>query len=535
MWGEKFVVIDVETTGLYPWRGDKLLTVSMYLPGQRASATMIVGAGPGLFTVEPTDILMFPWYRLGGKTVVAHNAKFDLSFLAAAGVPLPNAVWDTMHAQFVLDNLTPSLALKNLTADVDSLSDEWERIVPGGLSLDKARDTAGMVRANWIDSTNVEDAAEYSEVDCVLTWLLRQRQMKGHWNVDAEDAMGWEMNVMRAVMDMERAGIVFDQKEHQAIRHELERELMALREDLPFDPMKSNELKGYLGTEHYDKETIRRINPPLGERIIQYRELMHDYGTYIVKLSEHVTPDGRLHPNLRQNGTITGRFSSNNPNVLGIPKRMRRQFAAEPGHKLYSIDLSQIELAMCAWYAEDEALLFALHDEGEDVHQYTADSVGVSRDMAKRINYSMVYGIGVKAMSERLGVSQAEAHRLMRAFHTTYPGLRKSKMRAEVTANRTGGLRLWNSMTRRVPEVHKAWSFLIQSGVAELSKDIIIRLSALLDDTASRLVLHVHDDFWVEVADEEEKELVPLIKEVVVRSGPGDMQYDADVVVLGKE
>jgi DNA polymerase-1 len=271
----------------------------------------------------------------------------------------------------------------------------------------------------------------------------------------------------------------------------------------------------------------------LAEQIIQYRELMHDYGTYVVKLSKYVTPDSRLHPNLRQNGTVTGRFTSNSPNSLGIPKRMRRQFTAPPGHQLVSVDLSQIELAMCAWYAQDDNLLLALHDTGVDVHQYTADQVGVDRNTAKRINYSMVYGIGVEALANRLNVPPQTALVYMNAFNKAYPGLRKVKTRVEIAAKRKEAIRLWNGRVRRVPEAHKAWSFLIQSGVAELSKDILMRLHDLLKDKKSNLVLHVHDDFWIELADDEAEDLQPEIMEVVLAGGADDFIYSADLGKVG--
>lgn len=526
---ENEVVLDLETTGLWAWRGDQILSVSLYLPSYKESYTIIVGHGGSLFSIEPSSLEWVAWHEVNQCRVIMHNAKFDMSFLEAAGVTIDwGRVFDTLTGQFLLHNLSESFALKKLTSDLEADSEEWLRYAPEGLDLGLARETMSS-RANL--SSVAEDAlVAYAETDVVLTYILYMRQRAE--NEQSERAysplsfMGREMLLTRSVMNIEKRGLQFAWPKHYEIKSAMERDLIAMRQGFVFDPMSSNALRNVFGTDTYDKETLKTIGGDLGEQVIAYRELQHDYSSFVVKLASFVSEDEFLHPNLRQNGTNTGRFTSSNPNVLGLPKKMRTQFTPPKGREYVCMDLTQIELAMCAWYSGCTPMLEAF-EQKLDIHQATADLVGVERQIGKRLNFSMVYGVGAETMSKRLGVDQAQAMRWIRGFRQAYPELVASKVRCEAAARRNGELKLWNGQVREVPEVHKAWSYLIQSAVAELAKDILIDLDQLMAEVGGNVVLHVHDEFVIEV-DKGDEEAKARAKAVVVSAGPDGLHYSTD-------
>jgi DNA polymerase I len=537
---EEELVIDLETTGLYCWRGDTILTIQFYLPKAKVVYTAWVGDGDSLLCPERMDIKAIDWVAINKvPLLIMHNAKFDASFLLSAGVSLRHGrfgrhdtmLWDTLTAQWLINNQTMSLSLKSLTADVTPDSDEWKRYAPEGLDLQLARDVTGQ-RADLAGLAGVDMKAmlAYAESDVILTYILYRRE----WAKGASALLAQvcrETDLTWAVIDMERRGVGFDWEEYARLKSDMEHELLGLRKSLPFDPMSGNVLMNAFGTSNYQKETLLQVHGEmrdLAQAVVQFRDMQHDYSTFCVKLAEHVSGDGFLHSNFRQNGTITGRFSSNNPNMMGVPKRMRGQFQpVDPDMEYVSYDLAQIELAMGAWYSECRPLL-EVFETGGDVHQTTADLMGLDRQTGKRVNFSMVYGIGAPAMSDRLSVSLRQAQEWITGFRKAYPELGITKMRVEGRARRRGYIRLYNGLVRFTPEPHKAWSMLIQSAVAELAKDIIVQVNDYLrQQKCGYLVLHVHDEFVVELP-VDATEMQEEIQRIIESCGPPEMVYHAD-------
>lgn len=533
--GEKYVVIDLETTGLWAYRGSEILTVSFYLPNAKRTYTLPMHAGDSLFPLPVGKPEWVDWEHIKNELIVVmHNAKFDLSFLDAAGIDLLGCrLYDSLHAQFLIDNLSPSKALKVLTADVEADGEEWLEYAPEDLDLALARETASK-RANLIN-VDLHATLAYAETDCVLTWILYMRQ------IDQIDHLeNWKWLVMRegllcrVTLEMEKRGLGWDRDEHLRMKGEMETTLMGMRQGLDFDPMSSNALKNVFGTENYDKVTLLTTGSELAEPVIAFRELQHDYGTFVVKLSETVSKDGVLHPNYRQNGTVTGRYAASKPNILGLPKRMRSQFCPrDPEMEYVSFDLSQIELAVGAWYSECEPLLEVFR-AGGDPHQATATLMGVSRDIGKRVNFSMVYGISAPSLAERMSISAKKANEYIHGFRKAYPELGATKMRCEASARRNGYVKLYNGHKRNVPEVRKAWSFLIQSATAELAKDILLYLFSYMQQVGGHVVLHVHDEFVIEVP-KGRPDIVEQAQAIINGQGPDGLTYVSDKTLWKKE
>ena len=178
---------------------------------------------------------------------------------------------------------------------------------------------------------------------------------------------------------------------------------------------------------------------PVIEKILAHRELQKLLSTYIDNIPSMLDNESALHTTLNQNGTTTGRMSSNNPNLQNIPTRdslgaaVRGAFVARPGFKLLAFDYSQIELRILAVLSGDPSLA-EVFKTGKDVHSSVAAKVfGVKEEVvtkemrrrAKVINFGIIYGMGVNALKTSLGTTRQEAEQFMTNYFDTFPTIKK--------------------------------------------------------------------------------------------------------------
>jgi len=154
---------------------------------------------------------------------------------------------------------------------------------------------------------------------------------------------------------------------------------------------------------------------PIVPLILKRKKLTKLLNTYTQSWIDKVNPKtGNIHPSFKQTGTETGRLSSENPNGQQIPKHteegkmVRRAFIAPDGYTFVSMDYSQIELRVMAHYSQDELLLNSFR-ANKDIHQAVADEVGVERQVAKAINFGLIFGTTEFGLSKTLGISEQEA------------------------------------------------------------------------------------------------------------------------------
>ena len=180
----------------------------------------------------------------------------------------------------------------------------------------------------------------------------------------------------------------------------------------------------------------------LAQLRLDYQEVAKIIGTYTTGLIEEARQwrDGKLHPDLHHFGTVTGRLSSAHPNIQNQPahgewaKLVKEAYVPDHGFEFTSADYSQIELRLFAQYCGG-ALLQAFVD-GKDLHQVTADAVGVSRQLGKTINFGfLLYGGGPRKMAGLLGVEEQEAKEVIEKLHAGYPEIEtwRSKVIRTVT------------------------------------------------------------------------------------------------------
>ncbi len=283
----------------------------------------------------------------------------------------------------------------------------------------------------------------------------------------------------------------------------------------------------------------------LPERVLRYRTLTKLQSTYTDALPLLVHPGtGRVHTHYNQAATLTGRLSSSDPNLQNIPVRheagraIRAAFVAPPGWLLLSADYSQIELRLLA-HLGDVAGLRAAFARDEDIHAATARELfgtpgqeevsPEARRMAKTINFGLVYGMSPYGLAKRLGISNSEARLYMERYFSRYQGVREHMEQTVAFARQQGYvetlggrrcyLREIGSSNRTLREVAErtAINAPLQGSAADLIKMAMVRLQVALkrSDLRSRMVLQVHDELVLEVAEEEEDRVKGLVREAM--------------------
>ena len=316
---------------------------------------------------------------------------------------------------------------------------------------------------------------------------------------------------------------------------------------------------GALSTRESELEKLRDKHRIIG-LILDYRELSKLLSTYIDAIPPLLDKHSRLHSTFLQNGAVTGRMASNNPNLQNIPNKtelgraIRNAFVAEKGYKLVSLDYSQIELRLAAILSGDKKLI-EIFKRGEDVHagvaarvfKVPADEVDKGmRVKAKTINFGILYGMGVTALQKNLGTNRKEAQEFYNQYFGTFTGLAAyiDKIKAETerkgyTETMFGRRRYFSGFKSPLPYVRaQAERMAVNAPLQGTQADVIKIAMKKIDDYIRkngeagkvRLVLQVHDELVFEVSDELADEAAKNFKKIMETVVPGEKLSGVPIV-----
>ena len=295
-----------------------------------------------------------------------------------------------------------------------------------------------------------------------------------------------------------------------------------------------------------DTRVLRSIRQdhPIVEVIEEWREYSKLLNTYLQPLPSLLAEDGRLHTHFNQAVASTGRLSTSNPNLQAIPIRtelgreIRSAFVAEPGHKLVSADYSQVELRILA-HVSGEPKLRESFARGEDIHTTTAAEVlgkdpatltKDERNIAKMVNFGIIYGISSFGLSENLEIARDEAQEYIDAYLARFPYVQDFIARTIEQAKRDGYVTTLFGRRRPVPEIRAsnrqtrglgerlAVNSVMQGTAADIIKVAMVAIHRRLveEGRASRLVLQVHDELLVEAPEREVSAVKDLLRTEMV-------------------
>jgi DNA polymerase I len=294
--------------------------------------------------------------------------------------------------------------------------------------------------------------------------------------------------------------------------------------------------------------------------IEEWREYSKLLNTYLEPLPGLISgADGRLHTHINQAVASTGRLSTSSPNLQAIPIRtelgreIRSAFVAEPGFRLLSADYSQVELRILA-HVSGEPKLREAFAAGEDIHAATAAEVlgkerseltKDERNVAKMVNFGIIYGISAFGLSENLDIPKEEAQTYIDTYLARFPHVQDFIQRTIEQAERDGYAATLIGRRRPVPELKArnrqtrslgerlAVNFVMQGTAADVIKAAMVAIHRRLreEGRAARLVLQVHDELLLEVPEVETSAARDLVREEMCAAYPLDPPLAVDVGV----
>ena len=279
-------------------------------------------------------------------------------------------------------------------------------------------------------------------------------------------------------------------------------------------------------------ESIRDEHPIIN-KIIEWREISKIYNTYLLPLADYIEEDGRIHPQFVQTGAATGRWSCEHPNLQNLPvksdigKEVRNIFISSPGKSLLSLDYSQIDLRAACILSGDEKLL-EIFNNGEDIHRGVAARIlgkrldevtSEERYKAKAINFGILYGMGVSALKDAMGVNDRKvAQEFYDNYKNTFVGVMNYLESVKNFAKANGYTETAFGRRRDIPLIKSPLPFLRSQGeriainapIQGTSSDII-KLGAIniynkykkeIDNGEIKILLQIHDELVFEIDDD---------------------------------
>ena len=566
----RIVSVDTETTSLDPLTA-QLVGISLSVEADKAAYIPVshtyAGAPAQLSTDHVLSVLR-GWLQNPQRPKLGQNLKYDKHVFANHGVALNGIEHDTLLQSYVLESHRPhdmdDMAMRHLEVKTISYDDVTGK---------------GASRISF-EQVDVARATEYSGEDADITLQLHQALYP---RLSADEKLERvyrtiEMPVMEVLFIMERNGVLLDVRLLEQQSRELGAKMMQLEQAVhqqagqPFNLNSPKQLQEILFEKHKlpvkkktpgglpstDEDVLQELalDHPLPKLILEYRGLTKLKSTYTDKLPRMVNAKtGRVHTNYGQAVAVTGRLSSNEPNLQNIPvrttegRRIREAFIAPPGSIIVSADYSQIELRIMAHLSQDKGLLHAFAT-GQDVHRHTAaevfgiDSASVSseqRRYAKVINFGLIYGMSAFGLAAQLGIERGAANQYMERYFLRYPGVKEYMARTRESARNFGyvetvfGRRLYlneiksGNPARRQGSERAAINAPMQGTAADLIKLAMIVVQDWIRDSGlvSRLIMQVHDELVLEVPQAE----LELVKQELPGLMEGVTQLDVPLVV----
>jgi DNA polymerase-1 len=544
--GAALTSLDTETTSLEPMTA-QMVGISLSVEVGKGAYIPVAHRYAGVPEQLPRELVlekMRAWLENPDKPKVGQNLKYDSHIFANHGVTLRGIVHDTLLQSYVFESHKPhdmdNMALRHLGYTT----------IP---FVEVCGKGAGQI---CFDQVELARATEYAGEDSDITLRLHQA-MKGHVESDAGLQFIYrniELPTSVVLQKIERNGVLIDAALLDVQSGELGARIMELEQKAyelaggPFNlgsPKQIGEIffgklqlpvikKTPTGAPSTDEEVLQKLaeDYPLPKVLLEYRGISKLKSTYTDKLPKMVNrATGRVHTNYAQAVAVTGRLSSNEPNLQNIPirtsegRRIREAFIAAPGNVIVSADYSQIELRIMAHISEDQAMLRAFA-EGEDIHRATAAEIfgiapaevqGEQRRYAKVINFGLIYGMSAFGLASNLGVERAAAQSYIDKYFARFSGVKQYMDDTRMQAKARGyvetvfGRRLWlpeiNSPNgpRRQGAERAAINAPMQGTAADLIKLAMIAVQGWLekDGLGTRMIMQVHDELVLEVPESE--------------------------------
>jgi DNA polymerase-1 len=504
------------------------------------------------------------------KTLVFHNAKFDLHILKNAKYKISAKIADTMLAAYSLE-----AGARNLSLDAQAFKYFKHEMIPITQLIGKGKNQISFAELSseevyfysaedaiftyklWeVLETKLKEAeliTHYQNIEIPMTHVLQKMERRGiSINSQALDSqakiLGKRINELHDSI-YQHAGQIFNIGSPKQLAE-------ILFEELGLPPSKKTKT-GY-STDHSVLEKLKTEHPII-PAILETRELEKLKNTYVdvlPKLAHQTT--NRIHTSYNQTIAATGRLSSVNPNLQNIPirtkhgKQIRAAFVAkDQDHILLAADYSQIELRILAHLSQDENLCNA-YKNGIDIHTQTAAAIydcaveEIDSDMrrsAKAINFGVIYGMSAFRLSNELEIPRARASAFIEGYFATYPKVTDFIEETVKKAHKDGFVDTLYGHRRYLPELDSdngnirngaermAVNTPIQGTAADLIKIAMIDVDQAIEksDLDISMLLQVHDELIFEVPKSQVEPAKELIKKYMENAVVLDIPLVVDI------
>src|SRR5690554_4225834 len=513
---------------------------------------LTVSTGPDQAAVIPWDAAgpILDSVSDGRVSVIGHDLKPLARALLDRDHDLARPAMDTALAAYIINPSARTYALEELAErllglEVVSPDDDTteQGMLPFQSEPDLDREARTIEAVRRLAERLGEELTERQELD-----LFRD----------------FELPLVPVLARMEHAGIGVDRDYLVSLGEDLRKRLLELEEKIvelagePFNVNSTDQLRAILfdklglpvlkktstGKPSTDASVLKKMDHPLVEALLEYRELEKLRSTYVDGYLPLIGPDGRIHTRFNQMAATTGRLSSDSPNLQNIPVRsetgrtIRRAFIPREGWWFLVADYSQIELRVLAHMSGDKGLPEAFNETSADIHTATAARVwGVRpedvqpemRRRAKMINFGLLYGMEAFGLASRLGISREEAALHIETYFHQFPDVKEFMQGVVRQARNQGYTTTLFGRRRYLPELKSdnyrirqmgermALNAPVQGTAADIIKRAMIELDAALRERGmqSTLLLQVHDELVLEAPPEELDDLRELTVEVM--------------------
>lgn len=505
---------------------------------------------------------------------IGHNLKYDYLILARHGLRVSPLSFDTMIAEWLVDPGSHNLGLKNLV--LSRLGEEMTHIEE---LIGKGKKQISMAQVP------VAQAAPYAAADAE-TCLRLMPQLQSEIKRDGLERLMFEieMPLVAVLAEMEFLGVRLDLDFFHIFSKELTLNLASLETRIfeqvgkPFNINSTQQLSdvlfnrlklvspdrsrkktasGHLSTSADVLEELRGQHTVV-DLVLEHREYSKLKSTYVDALPAAVDSNtGRVHTSYGQTGSVTGRLSSNNPNLQNIPirtelgRRVRNGFIAEDGNVLLSVDYSQVELRLVALMANDEAMLDAFR-AGQDIHTTTAAAIfnlplpAVTKDMrrhAKAINFGLIYGMSPFGLTRTTDLTLGEAENFVKTYFARFPGVKRYLDDTRKLAGSQGYVTTLLGRRRYFPalkgmlnaqlrnrEEREAINAPIQGTAADIMKMAMLLIQPALKRAGlkGQMLLQVHDEIVIECPQSELLETARIVQNAMETAYPLDIPLSTE-------
>lgn len=559
---QTYLSLDTETTGLYPFHGDKFFSIIVGTKDEEYYFNY--NQYPGL----PTDLLLLDRHYLKDilldptKYWFMHKLNYDCPILLADDLEVAGAYHCTKVIERVRYNEFNSYSLEEC----------GERIkVPKDMKVAKYIKEKNLYSYKYVNEKRIkqprydlvpfEMISNYGMKDARVTFDLGVYQLEkikaraqiqsSKQNLDKTivSCMENEVTLQKTLLKMQVNGARVDKDFCQKAIEHLGTGMLEAKDKFTsitgrdfimsgkvfaeiFADQKENWSYTEKGNPSFDANALKKLSGPVIDVLFEYKKAKADidfYKNFII----YADDAGFLHTDLNAGGTRTGRFASSNPNLQNLTKPskedlvnefvVRRAIIPREGCFLAMLDYDQLEYRMMLDYAGAGGLIKKVLG-GLDVHTATAESAGCTREEAKTVNFLTLYGGGIKKLAGALGVSESKAKSIQQRIFDSAPQIKHFIRNVITRAESAGFISNWLGRINYFPKknlAYKAPNTLIQGGAGDVVKVAMNNIDKYFTDNKLKalMILNIHDELVFDIPFSE-ADIVEDLKQIMQDAYP---------------